>query len=216
MQFTSSRFCLAALAISAILPAFAAAPLDHNRFKWRDAAGNLHYSDSLPAEASRLGYEVVNPQGIIVKRVERAKTPEELAAAKVEAAKAEAQQAEVATRARADDQLLSYPAESDLQRAQGQQLEMLNQQVVTAQISLRSQEQALADLLGRAADVERAGNALPAQQARELAEMRKQVDNQRLAVERRASERDGAGKRFEQEIARYRELKARIAERHSQ
>src|SRR5690606_28262313 len=42
---------------------------DHNRYKWRDAQGNLHYSDSLPAEAARMGYEVVNSHGIVIKRV---------------------------------------------------------------------------------------------------------------------------------------------------
>ena len=197
--------------------AFAQNGLDHNRYKWRDGAGNLHYSDALPPEAAKFGYEVVSPQGIVVKRVDRAKTTTELAAAKADAAKAKIERDEQIARERADEQLLiGYPEEGDLERAQAQQFEMLKQQVVAAEISLRSQEQLLADLLGRAAETERGGKELPPFQARQLAETRQQVDEQRLTVERRQNERDGASARFALESARYRELKARIADANRQ
>ncbi|MEO7323315.1 MAG: DUF4124 domain-containing protein [Dokdonella sp.] len=185
---------------------------DRNRYKWRDSAGNLQYSDSLPAEAAKYGYEIVGPQGIVIKRVERAKTAAELAAAKAAAATAQVEQNKIAADERADEQLISgYPEESDLKRTQQQKLEMLDQQIVAAQISLRSQEQALADLLGRAADEERNKKTLSDFQARQLAKMRKQVDDQRLTVERRQSERQNAVGSFEAEIVRYRELKAKLA-----
>lgn len=201
-------------AILAANAASAAGVLDHNRYKWRDANGNLHYTDALPAEAARLGYEVVSPQGIIIKRVERAKTSAELAAAKAELAASQVERDRTDASERADAQLLAgYPEEVDLARAQHQKMELLEQQVIAAKLSLRSQEQTLADLLGRAAEVERNEKALPEAQARELANMRKQVDSQRLTVMRRENERDNAHAAFENETARYRELKARILER---
>lgn len=214
MPLSSPRLLIALLAaVVASNACTAAGVLDHNRYKWRDANGNLHYGDALPAEAARLGYEVVSPQGIVVKRVERAKTGTEQAAAKAELAKAQAERERSEASARADSQLLAgYPEEADLARAQRQKLELLEQQVTAAQLSLRSQEQILADLLGRAAEVERSDQALPEAQATQLANMRKQVDNQRLTVMRRESERDRAHAAFERETARYRELKARIAE----
>jgi hypothetical protein len=61
-----------------------------HRFKWKDAQGNLHIEDSIPPADSKLGYDIVNAQGILVRHVERQKTPEELAQAKVEAEKLEA------------------------------------------------------------------------------------------------------------------------------
>ncbi|GAA0710662.1 hypothetical protein GCM10009105_11980 [Dokdonella soli] len=222
MRCSSPRVSLPHL-LAALLAAgsaggtLAASELDHNRFKWHDAGGNLHYSDALPPEAAKLGYEVVSPQGIVIKRVERAKTAEELAASKAELAKAKAERDQVDEHARADARMLSgYPTEADLKRSQQQKLEMLNQQIVAAQISLRSQEQTLADLLGRAADAERANKALPDPEARQLAAMRKQVDDQRLAVERRQYERDTALSQFEGETTRYRELKAKLVEPHQQ
>ena len=212
MRVLLSRTLVLTMAVAAG-SAFAQNRPDHNRFKWRDGAGNLHYSDALPPEAAKFGYEVVNPQGIVVKRVERAKTTSELAAAKAQAVEAKRDRDERIARERADEQLLiGYPEEGDLERAQAQQLEMLKQQVVAAEISLRSQEQLLADLLGRAAEAERSGKELPPFQARQLAEARQQVDEQRLAVKRRQDERDGASERFRHESARYRELKAKIAD----
>lgn len=185
---------------------------DHNRFKWRDAAGNLHYGDSLPPEAAKYGYEIVNPQGIVVKRVSREKTAAELAAAKAAARTEKAERELLEARARADAQLLAnFPEEDDLLRAQRQRVEMLDQQVNAARISLRNQEQALYELLDNAADSERAGKAPSAREAGQIAGMRKQVDEQRMMVERRETERRDAGARFEKEVQRYRELKARDA-----
>lgn len=194
-------------------PATAAGPntQDHNRFKWRDAQGNLHYSDSVPSEAVKFGYDIVNPQGLVVKHVERAKTDAEIAAAKMDAAKAAAERRVEEQHARDDEQLLSnYPQEDDLRYAQKQQREMLDQQVKAADASLRNQEQSLADLLDRAAEAERTGKELPAEQVSQLARMRKQVDDQRMAVAQRESERDKASSHFEEEVAHYRELKAKL------
>lgn len=203
-------------ALAAVLTAStcaAAGGVDHNRYKWRDAAGTLHYGDTLPAEAARLGYEVLNPQGMVVKRIEREKIASELAAAKAELARTQAERAQSDARSQADAQLLAgYPEEADLARAQRQKLELLDQQVIAAQISLRSQEQTLADVLGRAAETERAEKALPAAQAKQLTDLRKQVDNQRLTVVRRENERADAQAVFERETARYRALKLRLAE----
>lgn len=210
MHLSPLRLTLAILAIGATVSAYADGG-GHNRYKWRDGAGNLQYSDSLPAEAAKFGYELVSPQGIVIKHVDRAKTAAELKEAKAAAAIAQTEKNATDAHQRADDQLLSgYPEESDLKHAQQQSLEMLAQQISAAQISLNSQEQILADLLDRAAEEERNKKTLTEAQANQLAAMRKQVDDQKLTLERRESDREKATADFEVETARYRELKAKI------
>lgn len=205
----SSRLIVCAVAFACTATAIAAGSGMRNQYKWRDANGALHYSDSLPAEAAKYGYEVVNGQGIVVRRVERAKTAEELAAAKAEQARERTRREEAEARTRADAQLLSaYPSEADLQHAQKQKLELLDQQVESGRISLRSQEQALADQLAHAAEVERNGKTLPQPQAKLMAETRKQIDVLRAAMTRRENERAAAAAAMEAERTRYRELKA--------
>ena len=218
MHIPSSRLlvlvvasCIGATASSATFAA--GTPTDHNRYKWRDAQGNLHYSDSVPVEATKLGYDIVNSQGTVVKHVEREKTADELAAAKVAANKAAADRRVAEQRARDDEQLLSnYPQEDDLKRAQQQQMDMLNQQIKSSEVSLRNQEQSLAELLDRAAEAERTGKEFPPEQAKQLAVMRKKVDVQKAAVAKQEADRTEASSHFDDEVAHYRELKARIAE----
>lgn len=199
--------------IAAIATSFAhAAGTGHTQYKWRDASGALHYSDSLPPEASRFGYEVVNGQGLVVKRVERAKTAEELVAAKAAAAKADAERVAAEQQAREDERLLSmYGDESDLKHSQQQRLDSVDQEISAAKFSLRNQEQTLADLLDRAAEYERTGKPLPEFQTKQIATLRTQVDEQHQAIARREQERVTTAAQLDAELAHYRELKAKQA-----
>ena len=166
----------------------------------------------MPPEAAKSGYEVVNGQGLVVKRVERAKTADELVAAKAAAAKAEVERNAAAQQARDDERLLSmYADEAELKHAQQQRLDSIDQEIGAAKFSLRNQEQTLADLLDRAAEYERAGKPLPDTQAKQIASMRTQVDGQHQAITRRELERDNIVTGFQAEIAHYRELKAQRA-----
>jgi hypothetical protein len=203
------RVLTAFIALAIAGPCAAAGTQGHNRFKWTDAEGNLHYSDVLPAEAGKYGYDVVNAQGIVVKHVERAKTAEEKAAAKAELAKAAAAKDAAERRVHTDQQMLAaYPTEDDLKRAQRHQSEMIDQNLSSARISLQSREKSLAELLGHAAELESSGKAVPPALAQRIGDMRKEVEDQRAYIARKESERDATVARFDEELAHYRELRA--------
>ena len=181
----------------------------HNRYKWTDAEGNLHYSDALPAEAGRYGYDIVNPQGVVIKHVDRAKTAEERAAAKAELARAQAAKESAEARARNDKQMLAaYPTEDDLKRAQRQQADMMEQNLTSAHISLQSQEKSLAELLGHAAEYDTNDKPVPTALAKRIAETRKLLEDQRAYISRKEKERDDTIAHFDDELAHYRSLRA--------
>ena len=207
------RVLPAALALMLATSAWAAAPTQgHNRYKWTDSEGNLHYSDALPAEAGKYGYEIVNAQGVVIKHVDRAKTADERKAARAELAKAQAAKEDADTRVRTDQQLLAaYPTEEDLKRAQHQQSDMLDQNLKSAEISLQSQEKSLSELLGHAAELESTGKEVPSQLAKRIGAMRKQVEDQRSYIARKETERTDTVAKFELELAHYRELKDKLA-----
>jgi hypothetical protein len=48
-------------------------------YKWTDAEGNVHFSDSVPAQYAERPKEVVNDQGVAVEALEGKKTSEQLA-----------------------------------------------------------------------------------------------------------------------------------------
>lgn len=190
------------------------APIDASaqgvRYKWRDAEGNLHYSDSLPANAGKFGYDVISAQGVLMKRVEPAKTADELAVASAMAKKQRDAQLAADARARNDQQLLAgYPTENDLVQMHRQQLEMLQQTIKGAELGLQSQERSLADQLGVAADFERDGKPVPAKLVSEIGEIRTMIEAQHGVIFRRKADLEKARAAFATELDHYRALKSR-------
>ncbi|WP_424683755.1 DUF4124 domain-containing protein [Frateuria sp. YIM B11624] len=178
------------------------------RYHWRDGKGLSHYSDSLTAEAMKYGYDLVNDQGYVVRHVDRQLSPEERVAAEKLAAEQAAQRRAEEARRRADLQMLNaYGDEADLKQAQQEELDTIDQQINTTQLNLRSQEKTLADLLGRAADMERAKEKVPPYLADRIADQRNVVAGQRAALERQQGHRATAEKEAVQQLERYRALK---------
>lgn len=204
MRKTSLRLSLILLASSVVISAFAAGNV---RYKWRDADGNLHYSDSLPADANVYGYDIVSAQGIVVKHVPAAMTPEQRAAARIEAAEVRSAKDEAERQNREDQQLLAAnPTEADLLNSQKQQIEMIDLSIKSLDTGLQSLERNLTDLLGRAADLERDNMAVPARLTAQIADVRSKINAQHTQMERRQAEREKTAQGFAEELDRYRAL----------
>lgn len=182
----------------------------HNHYKWKDAQGNLHYDDALPTEALQFGYDVVNPQGLTIKHVDRAKTAAELKADD-EAAASQAEQKHVADeQAKTDQQILAaYPREQDLAGAQQARLDMLDQSIHSTEISLQSQEKSLTEMLSHAADLERNGKPVPATLQSQIDSLRKNVEKQKAYIAGKQQEKIDAANKFENELVHYREVQAK-------
>ncbi|OJY96851.1 MAG: hypothetical protein BGP25_07815 [Lysobacterales bacterium 63-13] len=199
------------LASSVVISAFAAGNV---RYKWRDADGNLHYSDSLPADANVYGYDIVSAQGIVVKHVPAAMTPEQRAAARIEAAEVRSAKDEAERQNREDQQLLAAnPTEADLLNSQKQQIEMIDLSIKSLDTGLQSLERNLTDLLGRAADLERDNMAVPARLTAQIADVRSKINAQHTQMERRQAEREKTAQGFAEELDRYRALRDKYKNR---
>ncbi len=180
------------------------------RYKWKDAEGALHIEDSIPPEAAKLGYEVLGPNGTVVRRVERARTEEEIAAAREAAAREVEEKKKATEQASRDAQMIAaYPTEDDLLKAQQSQLTMINQSIDTASSGVKNQEKSLEELLGHAAELERLGKPVPANIQQQIAGLRKGIAEQKAFIERRTAERARMQAEFEAQTAHYREVKAR-------
>jgi hypothetical protein len=202
-----------AVAFVAML-AFSAAALaagEHNRYKWKDTEGNVHFDDVLPEEAMKVGYDIVNSNGLIVKHVERLKTAEEVKVAEQEAARKAAEKSLADEQAKADQQTLAaYPTENELIETQNAQLAMLDQNIHATEISLQNQEKSLAELLSHAADLDRTGKPVPATLQSQIDVLRRNIEKQKQYIAAKAQEKVDASKKNEVELARYRDLRARV------
>jgi len=182
---------------------------EHTRYKWKDAQNNVHYDDTLPEAALQFGYDLVNKKGMVIKHVERARTPEELAADREAAARLAADKHAAEDKAQHDQQMLAaYPNEQDLTRNQQAQLDSLDQEVHATQLSLDSQEKSLAGMLGRAAEMERTGKPVPPALQKQIETQRTVVAKQKDFIISRQKERAETVQRFTDELAHYRDLRA--------
>jgi hypothetical protein len=187
---------------------------EHLRYKWKDAQGSLHYDDILPEAALQFGYDVVNQNGMLIEHVDRARTAEEQKADKETAAKAAAEKHIAEQQAQHDQQMLAaYPNEEDLTRNQQAQLDSLDQEVRATQLSLDSQEKSLADMLGRAAELERTGKTVPPALQKQIEAQRTVVAKQKDFITAKQKERIDTVQRFADELAHYNELRAAQAKR---
>ncbi|GAB2803585.1 DUF4124 domain-containing protein [Dyella kyungheensis] len=202
-----TAFVIALLALTTFVHAQNKAPT--YRYRWKDAAGLPHYSDSLTSDAMKYGYELVNDRGIVVQHVDRQLNPEERAAAQKAAEQQAVLDRAAEQRKRSDAQMLAaYPTEASFKTLQQENLDSLDQQINTTRSNLRSQEKALTDLLTRAGDIERAKQPVPPYLTQGIAKQRDVVARQREALEREQTARDAQVQKNTQDLIHYRDLKA--------
>jgi hypothetical protein len=152
---------------------------------------------------------VINNDGQIVTHVARLMTPTERATAQKQAAEQAAQQSAIEARKRGDLNLLNtYPDEDSLKEQQQQVLESLDEQMSTTRVNLHTQDAALTDLLNRAADNERAKQAIPKSLADQIAAQRNVVANERDLLHRQQANRAIVVQQQAQDLQHYRDLKA--------
>jgi hypothetical protein len=197
------------LGVAGIASAQQATSNNGMHYRWVDASGLPHFSDSLTDDAVKYGYDVINSNGMVVAHVGRLLSPSERAAAQKQADEQAAQQHAIEEKKRADMQLLNtFPDEDALKLEQQQVLENLDEQMNTTRANLHSQDAALTDLLNRAADSERAKQPIPKFLTDQIATQRNVVANERALLERQKANRDVTVQQQAQELQHYRELKA--------
>lgn len=198
------------LVVSAlVLSLLSSAALAQKLYRWVDAEGKVHYTDTLPPEAVDQARDEISRSGTTVNRVERALTAEERAAQEAEAAENARLAAIKAEQDKMDAALTgSYATEADLARAYRERFDLLDQSLEAARVGIRSQERSLEEQLAHAAALERGGKPVPATVQSSIAAARKQVEDQREYLRRRETELQNLQAEYDRILQRYRLLKA--------
>jgi Domain of unknown function (DUF4124) len=175
-------------------------------YKWVDEQGVTHYGDHIPPEYAAQERQVVNSQGVEIRRIEAQKTPEQLAAD--DQKKVDAQHS-----LNRDKNLLStYASVQEIERLRDQRVALLSDQSkVTAQF--------LEVLNGRLKKL-RAGSMrfkpysddpnappMPDQTAEDLVRLGNDIRTQEENLREKRSEEATMRKQFESDIDRFKELK---------
>lgn len=205
-----SWVALLMLAAVVALPAMAGPPTPSEHYRWKDTAGVVHFSDTIPASALPGGYDIVNNDGRVVRHVGRELTAAERAAAAAAAAQAAAAKRAANQQHLEDAQMLAaYPTAKALEQSQQGQLQQIEADIKNLQANLGNQEDSLGELLSHAADLEHAKKPIPPYVNKRIAAQRDTVNNERAALVQRRADLANAKLKFAAQLQRYHDLKTK-------
>ena len=181
-------------------------------YRWVDENGKVHYSDQIPPDQVKAAHEKLNSHGIVVDKVARAKTPEEREAERLRKIEEEkARKAAEEKRQQREKILKIYGSEAEIVRLRDERKAALERNIETAQANLTLQQRNLKDLLKRAADRERSGKKVSEAFLSQIETVREQIAFQKKYIENKNAEKAELMKRFDSDLALYREI---MQERH--
>ncbi|WP_077530334.1 DUF4124 domain-containing protein [Vreelandella utahensis] len=150
------RWLLTVLCLTLAAPAFA------EMYRYETESGRTVMSNTLPREALKQGYEVLNKSGRVIERVPPPPTEEELAERRRERERQERLEKERKEQKKQDRRLLrQYSSPDDAVRALHRKLRERFGTVRLKLANIKNIEGQIADLQKRAANQERAGRDVP-------------------------------------------------------
>ncbi len=186
-----------------VSPSFAGSVLH----KYVNSRGETVYSDRLPADVAGVRREELSDQGIIIKQVERAQTPAEIARDKRLRELLVLRQKFIDEQ-QARDSLLgkSFSTEADLIIARDTKVEALVGNITVAEENILRIQGALLAKQRTAADLERSGAPLPQALRKEIDSLRKESDNNRNTISIARQAQVTLRAKYDADLPRLREL----------
>lgn len=152
-------------------------------YRWTDAQGKVHYTDTLPPEALQQGRTEYSRKGSLLNQVQRAPTAEEKALREQELQQAQADAEEEKIKAR--DQLAfqaAYPSEEAIARDFQQRKQTLEAQIQTQQVLMAEQRKSLLSQLELASTAELMGKTVSPKMTANIQSMARQVRQHQVTI----------------------------------
>lgn len=201
---------LSSLALAALV-VLASPDISAGKIKcWTNGDGFRECGNVVPPEYAQQGHEEVGEHGLTVKTKQRARTNEELEAERIEQERLEAQRKLDEEQAKHDRILLAtYATEYDMRLAHKGRIAAIDSRVTHAEHLVKKLKEKLVELIGNAADQERAGKEVSADTLTDIRVVKQQIEEQREFIDERELEKGQINARFEDELAHFRRLKSR-------
>lgn len=175
-------------------------------YKWVDENGEIQYGHAVPPDAVDQGYERLN-EGVVKESVDRVMTEEELAEWKIQQRRQRQEEAQQKTRESQDRLLLaSYASEDEIIESMETELAMVRSQEGSLTTSLNNSLSRYRHLVERAANRQRAGQAVTDGATTAIEETRAEIVQQRASLMRLEERLDRTRQNYMQALERYRSL----------
>lgn len=180
-------------------------------YRWVDANGEVHYTDSLPPEQAGQAHRQLNEQGVTVQQVDKAKSREQIAAekkAQEESARraAEAEQARKIQAERDRALLHTYVNEQDIIESRDRNIATIEGSINLSTSNLeklRSQAEALRNDLAQA----KPGTEVATKVESALRQTQEQIRDFESFIDRKRAEQSSLQQKFDEDLRRFRELR---------
>ncbi|HZP85478.1 MAG TPA: DUF4124 domain-containing protein [Burkholderiales bacterium] len=179
-------------------------------YKWVDEAGVTHYGTSIPPRYAEKAASELNKQGMQVKRIEAAATPEQRKAAEDRAVQLKDEQKRASEQRRRDNALLNtYTSPREIEEAKERNLALPKQAIQGLQPRLQKAQERLASLQGQVDRLKRAGKAVPEHVSEDMNRQQAEIDDVRAEIDRHNAQIEAIRARFDSDRQRYVELTQR-------
>lgn len=161
-----------------------------NYYRYINSQGVRVMSSSIPPEYAQKGYEVIGPTGQVIRVVEPAPAPEDMA--RVE--KERAMLAEYRVLAR------RYSSTDDIWAARDRRLAHLDANIAILRGNINNLSSQIEGLMSEAANIERRGRNIPQRILDNIDELRTEVSSAEDLLQQREQEYEGINKRFADDV----------------
>ncbi len=200
--------------LAAVVLALTVTSLAADTYRWKDKDGEIHYGESVPAEYADQPYDVLNNQGIVIRHVVDTTAAVDIVAEEKPKKKERGPLISEEERQIQSDRLLlvRYSSEEDILKALELEVSQLGYDTKVINQSYLSTGEAIRSQISQAADQQRAGQTISAEQQKEIDQLyarRAQDKYKQSAIKEREKRiRD----RYAAELERYRYLTTENAE----
>ena len=196
---------ISACALSLCLtPLVEAKPL----YRYRNAQGNVVVDYQVPAESIGGGYEVLNSDGMVIKVVPRALTPEERHLEDAENKREQAAREEQERLREWDESLmLRYSTVEDIKDARRRALGELKIRMSILKGNRRSLKQKVENYQTQAANMERSGIAVDVERLRAIEVLQSEIVSTERDIKDRQREIEELERAFDADIERFDQLR---------
>jgi hypothetical protein len=200
---SKQRIVAILIAVATGLSAFSVAA---DTYRWKDKDGKVHYGSAVPAEYADQPYDILNSAGLVIEHVEDTTVPVDVMAEQKLQERAPLISEE--ERQIQSDRLLviQYNSEEDITTAMDLQISQLGYDSRLIEQSYKSTEKAIRDQIRQAANQQRAGQPISAEQQQGIDQLYARLARDEKKRATMAHREARIRERFQADLERYRFL----------
>lgn len=176
-------------------------------YRWQDADGNWHYTDTIPPDQIKKEHSQLDQHGIQVEKVKRVKSSKERAQ-EAELEKLRAKQQLIIEKQRAEDRVLlrTFRSGDDIIMARDGKLRAVDQKIQLIESNIKRIKQKLLAMQQNAAEMELAGSPLSAYDRKNIDGTNNSLKEAYADIIARKQRKSEIRKKYAHDLNRFREL----------